>query len=88
MGMAKTYARTHAAFMHTYTRTHARTYNYARTHSHTKHLWPLEARVRSKCKCKRIPAMRAKNTPARAAVDPQIRPICRGDFVPTVYLYN
>ena len=26
MGMAKTYARTHAAFMHTYTRTHARTH--------------------------------------------------------------
>ena len=30
MGMAKTYARTHAAFMHTRTRMHARTH--ARTH--------------------------------------------------------
>ena len=30
MGMAKKYTRTHAAFMHTRTRTHARTH--ARTH--------------------------------------------------------
>ena len=29
-----------------------------------------------------------QNTAALAAVDPQIRPICRGDLVPTVYLYN